>query len=39
LTEQERTNGAAIKKAVEGLISDLAFELHCETAESARTRG
>ncbi len=37
LAEEERDNGAAIKKAIEGVISDMAFELQCGTAE--RTRG
>jgi len=33
LSEEERTNGAAIKKAIEGVLSDLVFELQSETAE------
>jgi hypothetical protein len=38
LAEEERDNGAAIKKAIEGVISDLVFELQSETAENARSR-
>jgi hypothetical protein len=38
LSEEERDNGAAIKKAIEGVISDLVFELQSETAENARSR-
>jgi hypothetical protein len=38
LSEQERDNGAAIKKAIEGVISDLVFELQSETAERSRAR-
>ena len=33
LAEEERDNGAAIKKAIEGVISDMAFELQSETTE------
>ena len=36
LSEEERDNGAAIKKAIEGVISDLVFELQSETAERSR---
>jgi hypothetical protein len=38
LAEEERDNGAAIKKAIEGVISDMAFELQSETAERTRAR-
>ena len=38
LSEEERDNGAAIKKAIEGVISDLVFELQSETAERTRAR-
>ena len=38
LSEEERDNGTAIKKAIEGVISDLVFELQSETAENARVR-
>ena len=38
LAEEERDNGAAIKKAIEGVISDLVFELQSETAERSRSR-
>ena len=37
LSEEDRDNGAAVKKAIECVISDMAFELQSETAE--RTRG
>ena len=36
LPEHERGHGAAIKKAIEGVISDMAFELQSETAERTR---
>jgi hypothetical protein len=39
LPEEERDNGAAIKKAIEGVISDLEFELQSETAQRTRARG
>jgi len=38
LSEEERDNGAAIKKAIEGVISDMVFELQSETAERTRAR-
>jgi hypothetical protein len=38
LSEEERDNRAAIKKAIEGVISDLVFELQSETAERTRAR-
>ena len=38
LAEEERDNGAAIKKAIEGVLSDMAFELQSETAERRRAR-
>jgi hypothetical protein len=38
LAEEERDNGAALKKAIEGVISDIAFELQSETAERTRAR-
>jgi hypothetical protein len=38
LSEEERDNGAAIKKAIEGVLSDLVFELQSETAERSRSR-
>jgi hypothetical protein len=38
LSEEERDNGAAIKKAIEGVISDMVFELQSETAERSRAR-
>ena len=36
LSEEDRDNGAAIKKAIEGVISDMVFELQSETAERSR---
>ena len=38
LAEEERDNGVAIKKAIEGVISDMAFELQSETTERTRAR-
>jgi hypothetical protein len=38
LSEEERDNGAAIKMAIEGVLSDLLFELQSETAERNRAR-
>jgi hypothetical protein len=38
LAEHERGGGAAIKEAIEGVISDMAFELQSETAERTRAR-
>ena len=38
LAEEERDNGVAIKKAIEGVISDMAFELQSEIAERTRAR-
>ena len=38
LPEEVRGDAAAIKKAIEGVISDLAFELQSETAERTRAR-
>jgi hypothetical protein len=38
LAEEERDSGAALKKAIEGVISDIAFELQSETAERTRAR-
>jgi hypothetical protein len=33
LSEEERDDGAALKKAIEGVISDMAFELEQEQRE------
>ena len=33
LSEEERDDGVAIKKAIEGVISDMVFELQSETAQ------
>ena len=38
LTEEERGDGAALKKAIEGVISDMEFELQSEAAERTRAR-
>jgi hypothetical protein len=38
LAEDEHGRAAAIKKAIEGVISDMVFELQSETAENARSR-
>jgi hypothetical protein len=38
LSEEDRDNGAAIKKAIEGVISDLVFQLQSETTERTRAR-
>jgi hypothetical protein len=38
LSEEDRDNGAAIKKAIEGVISDMVFELQSENAERTRAR-
>jgi hypothetical protein len=39
LSEEDRDNGAAIKKAIEGVLSDIELDLQYETAERSRTRG
>ena len=38
LSEEDRDSGTAIKKAIEGILSDLVFELLSETAERTRAR-
>jgi hypothetical protein len=38
LPEEVRGDGMAIRKAIEGVISDMAFELQSETAERSRAR-
>ena len=38
LSHEERDDGAAIKKGIEGVLSDLVFELQSETAERTRAR-
>jgi hypothetical protein len=38
LSEEDRDNGVAIKRAIEGVISDMVFELQSETPEDARSR-
>ena len=39
LPEEERENGAAIKKGIEAVLSDIELDLQYETAERSRTRG
>jgi hypothetical protein len=38
LSEGERGDAAAIQKAIEGVLTDLVFELQSETAERSRAR-
>ena len=38
LSEEDRDNGAAIKKAIEAVLSDIEFEVQSETAERSRAR-
>jgi hypothetical protein len=38
LSEEDRDIGAAIKKAIKGVLSDLVFELQSETAERCGPR-
>jgi len=38
LPQEVRDDGAAIKKAIEGVISDIVFELQSEAAERCRVR-
>jgi hypothetical protein len=38
LSEEERDNGGALKNAIEGVLSDMVFELQSETAERTRSR-
>jgi hypothetical protein len=38
LSEEERDNGAATQKAIEGVLSDLVFELQSESFEHSRAR-
>jgi hypothetical protein len=38
LSEEERDNGAAIKKAIEAVLSDIELDLQSETAERRRAR-
>jgi hypothetical protein len=39
LAEEERDNGAAIKKAIEAVLSDIELDLQSGTAERSRARG
>jgi len=39
LSEGERDNGIALKKAIEAVLSDIELDLRYETAERSRTRG
>ena len=36
LSEEERDNGASIKKAIEAVLSDIELDLQSETAERSR---
>ena len=36
---EETENGAAIKKGIEAVLSDIELDLQYETAERSRTRG
>jgi hypothetical protein len=38
LSEGERDNGAALKKAIEAVLSDVELDLQFDTAERSRTR-
>ena len=38
LSEEERDDGAAIKKAIEGVLSDIELDLQYETAERSHAR-
>jgi hypothetical protein len=38
LSEEDRDNGAAIKKGIEAVLSDIELNLQYETAERNRTR-
>jgi hypothetical protein len=38
LSEGERDNGAALKKAIETVLSDVELDLQFDTAERSRTR-
>ena len=38
LSEEDRDNGAALKKAIEAVLSDIELDLQCETAERSHTR-
>jgi hypothetical protein len=38
LSEEERDNGAAIKKAIEAVLSDIELDLQYETAERSHAR-
>ena len=39
LPEEDRDNGAAIKMAIEAVLSDIELDLQSETAERTRARG
>jgi hypothetical protein len=39
LAEEERDTGAALKKAIEAVLSDIEFDLQFETAERTDARG
>jgi hypothetical protein len=39
LSEEDGDNGAAIKKAIEAVLSDIELDVQSETAERSRARG
>ena len=39
LSEEERDNGAAIKKGIEAVLSDIELDVQSETEERSRARG
>jgi hypothetical protein len=38
-SEEDRDNGAALKKAIEAVLSDIELDVQSETAERSRARG
>jgi hypothetical protein len=38
-SDEERDDGAAIKKAIEAVLSDIELDVQSETAERSRARG
>jgi hypothetical protein len=38
LSEEDRDNGAALKKAIEAVLSDIELDVQSETAERSRAR-
>jgi hypothetical protein len=39
LSEKDQDNGAAIKKAIDAVLSDIELDVQSETAERSRARG